>query len=128
MAERGESLGVVSTNAVLFGFRSVHKCDEIMATHSPHSTAHTGVANINFHLLRVVREVATANRPEALMRFGLDDALLDAIIEADTAALEEFCQSGKVAFRPAFNAQDLLASAIRAGVAKPARGGVNRAQ
>ena len=99
-----------------------------MASHSPHSTAHQGVASINFHLLMVVREVAAANRPEAIMRFGLDDEQLDAIIRSDTAALEEFCQSGKFAFRPAFEARDLLASAIRAGVAKPTRGSVNRAQ
>lgn len=99
-----------------------------MPTTSPHSTSHADLTNLNFHLLMIVREVANANRPEAIMRFGLDDELLDAIVEADTVALEDLCNSGKLAFRPAFTAQDLHASAIRAGLAKPARGRVNRVQ
>jgi hypothetical protein len=74
----------------------------------------------------VVREIAQANRAEAMMRFGIEDDLLQAIVSADALAIEEMCQNGKVSFRPNISMQDLSSSAHRLGLVKPSRAGVKR--
>jgi hypothetical protein len=97
-----------------------------MSTTTPHSTSHADIANLNFRYLMVVREIAQANRAEAMMRFGIEDELLEAIVSADTLTIEEMCQNGKVAFRPNISIQELSSSAHRRGLIKVTRAGVKR--
>ena len=95
-----------------------------MPAPTPHSEGHLDTASLSMRLLVVVREVAQSNRTEAQMRFGLDEPLLDALLGADVAVLEEICLSGKLAFKPTFGLSEVQQASLRAGTMRPAPGKV----
>ena len=97
-----------------------------MTSPTPHSEGHADTASLSMRLLVVVREVARSNRTEALMRFGLEEAVLDALMGAEVAVLEEMCVTGKLAFKPTFGINEIQQAALRAGAIRPAPGKVTR--
>lgn len=95
-----------------------------MTAATPHSDGHLDTASLSLRLLTVVRAIARENRTEAMMRFGLDEAVLDALKSADVVVLEEMSLTGKLLFKPMFGVSDVHAAALRSGVVKPVAGRV----
>lgn len=63
---------------------------------SPTSDAHNEITALNLGYFHLIRSCAAADRAEALIRFGLDEPVLDLICEAPHAALVALASTGKV--------------------------------
>ena len=66
------------------------------------SQTSSDVQSMNFIFLMALRTVATHNSREALVRFGIDDDLLELFSNASIDELQAFSNSPLVVFKPRF--------------------------